>query len=84
MSLMCNVFASLEPDHSVINSSELFWILITWLLSLWFQTTRYYCPNLLFLKQRTTENSLKSILFFAEGFKVEIMINFKCISWGYQ
>ena len=21
MSLMCNVFASLEPDHSVINSS---------------------------------------------------------------
>ena len=30
MSLMCNVFASLEPDHSVINSSKLFWILITW------------------------------------------------------
>ena len=24
MSLMCNVFASLEPDHSVINSSKLF------------------------------------------------------------
>ena len=36
-------------------------------------------PNLLFFKQRTTENSLKSILFFAEGFKDE-MINFKCIS----
>ena len=44
---------------------------------------RYYGPNLLFFKQRTTENSLKSILFFAEGFKDE-MINFKCISWGYQ
>ena len=29
MSLMCNVFASLEPDHSVINSSKLFLILIT-------------------------------------------------------
>ena len=38
---------------------------------------------LLFFKQRTTENSLKSILFFAEGFKDE-MINFKWISWGYQ
>ena len=24
MSLMCNIFASLEPDHSVINSSKLF------------------------------------------------------------
>ena len=24
MSLTCNVFASLEPDHSVINSSKLF------------------------------------------------------------
>ena len=43
----------------------------------------YYCPNLLFFKQRTTENSLKSILFFAKGFKEE-MIDFKCISWGYQ
>ena len=36
-------------------------------------------PNLLFFKQRTTENSLKSILFLTEGFKDEI-INFKCIS----
>ena len=44
---------------------------------------RYYCPNLLFFKQRTAENSLKSILFFAEGFKDE-MIYFKCISWEYQ
>ena len=42
---------------------------------------RYYCPNLLFFKQRTTENSLKSILFFAEGFK-DKMINFKCIHEG--
>ena len=33
MSLMCNFFASLEPEHLVINSSNLFWILITWLLS---------------------------------------------------
>ena len=73
MSLMCNVFASLEPDYSVINSSKLFLILITWLLSKWFQTMWYYCPNLLFFKQRTTENSLKSILFFAEGFKDEMI-----------
>ena len=43
----------------------------------------YYCPNLLFFKQRTTENSLKSILFFAEVLKDET-INFKCISLGYQ
>ena len=35
---------------------------------------RYYCPNLLFFKQRTTENSLKSILFSAEGFKDEMRL----------
>ena len=38
-----------------------------------FQTIRYYYPNLLFFKQRTTENSLKGILFFAKGFKDEMI-----------
>ena len=41
------------------------------------QTMRYYCPNLLLFKQRTKENSLKSILFFAEGFKDEMILKFQ-------
>ena len=36
---------------------------------------RYYCPNLLFFKQRTSENSLKSILFFAEALKMRWLIS---------
>ena len=49
---------------------------------------RYYCRSIakirrgivkLFVRERTTENSFKSILYFDEGFKDE-MINFKCIS----
>ena len=82
MSLVCNVFASLEPDHSAINYSKLFWILITRLLSCGFKPCGTAVLIYSFFKQRITENSLKSILFFAEGFKDE-MINFKCISWEY-
>ena len=75
---MCNVFASLEPDHSVI-------ILISDHMVALVMVSNHAVlrPNLLSFKQRATENSLKSILFFAQGFKDE-MINFKCISWGYQ
>ena len=78
MSLMCNVFASLEPDHSVINSSKLFLILITHCSRNGFKP----CGTSVLIYSslnKEQQNSLQSILFFAKGFKDE-MINFKCIS----
>ena len=45
---------------------------------LWFQTMRYYCPNLLFFKQRTTETVSKvfySFVYLPKDLKMRLLIS---------
>ena len=78
MSLMCNVFTSLEPDYSVINSSKLFWILITWLLSYGFKpcgTTVLIYSSLNKEQQKQSQKHFILLVYLPKDLKMRLLIS---------